>query len=49
MDLFAGEAFGEDYLCYSAANTYSAKVESTTLDLLIIDKSEFQKKYKRMV
>ena len=49
MDLGVGEVFGEDMICYGIANAYSVKVESTQLSLLSIERTEFSKKYKRMV
>ena len=49
MDLGVGEVFGEDFICYAIANSYSVKVESPGLVLLSIEKSEFTKKYRRML
>lgn len=49
MDLGFGELFGEDMLCFNVLNTYSIRIESTSAVLLYIDRSEFIKKYKRIV
>jgi CRP-like cAMP-binding protein len=48
MDLGYGEVFGEDFICFGLPNTYAIKAESTKVTLLSIDKSEYNKKYKRM-
>lgn len=49
MDLEYGEVFGEDPICYSIPNTYSIRVESLTATLVSINKTEFMKKYKKLV
>ena len=53
LQLAQGEVFGEDNVILCGAdshpNFYTVKVESTSCTLLSIDKSEFHKKFKRIL
>lgn len=49
MDLGVGEAFGEEFIVFNRANTYSFRVTSNKMTLLSISKEEFIKKYRRMM
>jgi len=49
LDLEIGETFGEDGICFGIPNTYSVKVESSSVHIIFTERSDFSRKYKWLI